>query len=289
MRQILNENESRTPKERSFQRLSPKKETIMSAAIPCCSNTARDKADDKTPLIVVECKSDNGTHREGLQTRRELRPHRQCAARETKRLEASLAALGSARAPRAVVRALAGNSKTLREAPDSISTAGSPSAPEAFDEGVESDTRGRVCPERNRRPTQSAPARTSRRALLKQRFNYPVFLYEAEHVGITVTGEPDVNELYSNDHQSRGGVKTCVELYREFRKNLESFSANDRSKMKFSELQPLWIHFDRSVSKRDVAPGREYTMDLWFARPRDIVAAKGFEKWRSRHRAGRLG
>ena len=27
------------------------------------------------------------------------------------------------------------------------------------------------------------------RSLLKQRFNYPVFLYEAEHVGITATGE----------------------------------------------------------------------------------------------------
>jgi type I restriction enzyme M protein len=61
------------------------------------------------------------------------------------------------------------------------------------------------------------------RALLKQRFNYPVFLYEAEHVGITATGEPDVNELYPNERQPTGGVKTCVELYREFRKNPESF------------------------------------------------------------------
>ena len=48
----------------------------------------------------------------------------------------------------------------------------------------------------------------------------------------------------------------------------------DRSKLKFSELQPLSIHFDGSVSKREVALGREYTMDLWFARPGDIVAAK---------------
>lgn len=61
------------------------------------------------------------------------------------------------------------------------------------------------------------------RALLKQRFNYPVFLYEAEHVGITATGEPDVNELYPNERQPAGGAKTCVELYREFRKNPESF------------------------------------------------------------------
>jgi type I restriction enzyme M protein len=61
------------------------------------------------------------------------------------------------------------------------------------------------------------------RALLKQRFNYPVFLYEAEHVGISATGEPDVNELYPNERQPLGEVKTCVELYREFRKNPESF------------------------------------------------------------------
>jgi type I restriction enzyme M protein len=61
------------------------------------------------------------------------------------------------------------------------------------------------------------------RALLKQRFNYPVFLYEAEHVGITATGEPDVNELYPNERQPVGGVKTCVELYREFRREPESF------------------------------------------------------------------
>jgi len=61
------------------------------------------------------------------------------------------------------------------------------------------------------------------RALLKQQFNYPVFLYEAEHVGITATGEPDYNELYPNERQPPGGGKTCVELYREFRKNPESF------------------------------------------------------------------
>jgi type I restriction enzyme M protein len=61
------------------------------------------------------------------------------------------------------------------------------------------------------------------RALLKQQFNYPVFLYEAEHVGIAATGEPDVNELYPNERQPAGDVKTCVELYREFRKNPESF------------------------------------------------------------------
>lgn len=33
-------------------------------------------------------------------------------------------------------------------------------------------------------------------ALLKEQFDYPIFLYEAEKVGITATGEPDANELY---------------------------------------------------------------------------------------------
>jgi type I restriction enzyme, S subunit len=48
----------------------------------------------------------------------------------------------------------------------------------------------------------------------------------------------------------------------------------DRKKFKFSELQPITIHFDGSMDKRVVDAGREYTMDLWFARPGDIVVAK---------------
>ena len=63
------------------------------------------------------------------------------------------------------------------------------------------------------------------RALLKVRFDYPVFLYEAEKVGITATGEPDANELYPNDRLP-AGVKpenTCLELYRRFRKNPKAF------------------------------------------------------------------
>ena len=55
------------------------------------------------------------------------------------------------------------------------------------------------------------------RALLKQRFDYPIFLYEAEKVGISATGEPDLNELYPNDRVPPGIEKTCLELYREFR------------------------------------------------------------------------
>jgi type I restriction enzyme, S subunit len=48
----------------------------------------------------------------------------------------------------------------------------------------------------------------------------------------------------------------------------------DRSVHNFTDLQPLTIHFDGSVRKRVVNADREYSMDLWFARPGDIVVAK---------------
>lgn len=64
---------------------------------------------------------------------------------------------------------------------------------------------------------------TESRGLLKQRFDYPVFLYEAEKVGISATGEPDLNELYPNDRLPKGIEKTCLELYREFRKDPSPF------------------------------------------------------------------
>lgn len=56
------------------------------------------------------------------------------------------------------------------------------------------------------------------RALLKERFSYPIFMYEAEKVGITATGEADYNELYSNDNMPSGTEKSCLEWYREFGK-----------------------------------------------------------------------
>jgi type I restriction enzyme M protein len=59
------------------------------------------------------------------------------------------------------------------------------------------------------------------RALLKERFPYPIFLYEAEKVGITATGEPDQNELFPNDTKPANVEKTCVEVYREFLEQLK--------------------------------------------------------------------
>ena len=64
---------------------------------------------------------------------------------------------------------------------------------------------------------------TESRALLKKRFDYPVFLYEADKVGISATGEPDLNELYPNDRVPNGIEKTCLELYREFRHDPSPF------------------------------------------------------------------
>jgi type I restriction enzyme M protein len=60
---------------------------------------------------------------------------------------------------------------------------------------------------------------TESRALLKKRFAYPVFLYEAESVGITATGETDrvPNELFPNTYLPNGIDKTALELYLTFR------------------------------------------------------------------------
>ena len=54
------------------------------------------------------------------------------------------------------------------------------------------------------------------RQLLKERFDYPIFMYEAEKVGLSATGDEDQNELYPNANQPEGLEKTCVEWYREF-------------------------------------------------------------------------
>jgi type I restriction enzyme M protein len=64
------------------------------------------------------------------------------------------------------------------------------------------------------------------RALLKERFDYSIFLYEAKKVGISATGEPDANELYPNDQMPAGitAEDTCLEQYRHFRKSPKAFA-----------------------------------------------------------------
>jgi type I restriction enzyme M protein len=66
---------------------------------------------------------------------------------------------------------------------------------------------------------------TETRALLKERFPYPIFLYESEKVGITATGDEDQNELcrYPRDNPPPNVSKTCLELHSEFRRNPKSF------------------------------------------------------------------
>lgn len=62
---------------------------------------------------------------------------------------------------------------------------------------------------------------------LKQECNYPVFFYEAEHVGITATGDTDTwNELYPNPKKPPGLERTCLELYQAFRKDPKPFLLN---------------------------------------------------------------
>ena len=48
----------------------------------------------------------------------------------------------------------------------------------------------------------------------------------------------------------------------------------DTKRFAFADLQPFTIHLDGSVDRREVDAGREYSMDLFFARPGDIVVAK---------------
>ncbi len=68
---------------------------------------------------------------------------------------------------------------------------------------------------------------TETRALLKRRFPYPTFLYEAEKVGISATGEADQNELIPNNDLPASVAKSCLELYQEFRLNPKPFFLPD--------------------------------------------------------------
>lgn len=48
----------------------------------------------------------------------------------------------------------------------------------------------------------------------------------------------------------------------------------DRAEFSFSELKPITIHFDGSIDARKLDSSREYSMELYFARPGDIVVAR---------------
>lgn len=65
----------------------------------------------------------------------------------------------------------------------------------------------------------------------KTRWAYRTFLYEAEHAGITATGEADWNELLpptlavGSRGLPAGVTHSCLELYREFRADPDAFAA----------------------------------------------------------------
>ena len=61
------------------------------------------------------------------------------------------------------------------------------------------------------------------RQLLKQKLNYPVFFYDADKVGITATGDDDLNELYPNKDKPNGIIKTALEHYRRFLRDPKSY------------------------------------------------------------------
>lgn len=48
----------------------------------------------------------------------------------------------------------------------------------------------------------------------------------------------------------------------------------DRAKNNFVDLMPITIHFDGSIEPRKVEPSKEYSMDLFWAHPKDIVVSK---------------
>jgi type I restriction enzyme M protein len=54
------------------------------------------------------------------------------------------------------------------------------------------------------------------RLLLRERFNYPIFLYDAQNVGITATGETDSNELYPSDNMPPEVTQSALSLYLTF-------------------------------------------------------------------------
>jgi len=65
------------------------------------------------------------------------------------------------------------------------------------------------------------------RALLKERFPYPIFLYEADYVGITATGDTDrvPNELVPNEFKPADIEQTTLELYQRFKADPKPFLA----------------------------------------------------------------
>lgn len=61
------------------------------------------------------------------------------------------------------------------------------------------------------------------RRRLRKKATYPLFMYEADRVGITATGASDDNELFPNPRVPTATSETALELYRRFSKNPKPF------------------------------------------------------------------
>lgn len=141
--------------------------------------------------------------------------------------------------------------------------------------------------------------------------DYPIFMAVAEHVGIRASGKTDPendlptileawrNYLRKPDSVSRDprqqifqiqwaildrwdpasfrpiDWKCADDVLRPLGLVLKKRSEPvDREEWDFSDLVPITIHFDGSIEERDMTDTDDYTMALFFARPRDIVVSK---------------
>lgn len=67
------------------------------------------------------------------------------------------------------------------------------------------------------------------RQQLKTSFDYPIFMYEAQKVGIKATGAEEENELFPNPAMPADLEKSCLEWYWEFKEDPEAFISKERA------------------------------------------------------------
>ncbi len=109
-------------------------------------------------------------------------------------------------------------------------------AEQQFDDAI-TEARAQTPPDREAVKIQQAARKTylaklavtiteEARNLTRQELDYPFFLYEAERVGITATGDADLNELYPNDtwDETTHGP-TTLGYYQAFAQDADAFTA----------------------------------------------------------------
>jgi type I restriction enzyme M protein len=145
---------------------------------------------------------------------------------------------------------------------------------------------------------------------VRKKYDYPIFMAVAEHVGIRGSGKTDPeNELPQVAAEWRAFLKNPTKITPDvsrqvFRMNWSELDRWDPTSFRpiewkcspellrpigkilrkriepvseeidFTDLTPITIHFDGSVEQRDTSDTDEYTMELFFAQPGDIVLSK---------------